>query len=74
MDDFEIDQKISSGVTNRRLHYISGDAGLVGIVVEEAGNYDYYSVYTDHLGSIVKVTDDAGIVVAEQNYDAWGRE
>jgi len=43
-------------------------------VVEEGGIFTYYSVYTDHLGSIVKVADDAGITVAEQNYDAWGRE
>lgn len=35
-------------------------------------NPDYYFVYTDHLGSIVAVTDDAGLVVHEQRYDAWG--
>src|SRR5690606_39198947 len=34
----------------------------------------YRYAYQDHLGSIVAVTDDQGNVVAEQNFDAWGRE
>jgi len=33
-----------------------------------------YYVYTDHLGSILKLTDESGAVIYEQNYDAWGRE
>src|SRR6185437_6861315 len=32
-----------------------------------------YFVYTDHLGSLLTVTNKAGIVIAEQNFDAWGR-
>lgn len=75
VDDFEIDQKItSSGTDTRNLHYITSDVGLVGIVKEEGGSFNYYAAYTDHLGSIVTLTDDAGTVVARQNYDAWGRE
>jgi RHS repeat-associated protein len=73
--DFEIDQKISgTGTNTRQLHYLSTDVGLVGIVVEEGGLYHYYAAYTDHLGSIVTLTDDAGTVVAKQSYDPWGRE
>jgi RHS repeat-associated protein len=30
-------------------------------------------VYTDHLGSIVSVTNETGSIIAEQNFDAWGR-
>ncbi len=29
--------------------------------------------YTDHLGSITHVTDNAGNLLAEQSFDAWGR-
>lgn len=74
MGDFEIDQKYTGAAKTHKLHYITSDAGLVGIVVEESGNFNYYAVYTDHLGSIVTLTNDAGTVIAKQNYDPWGRE
>ncbi len=72
--DFEIDQKFTGTAKTHQLHYITGDVGLVGIVVEEGGIYKYYAAYTDHLGSIVTLTDDAGAIVAKQSYDPWGRE
>ena len=34
---------------------------------------EYYFTYTDHLGSILMVTDQTGGIVATQNFDAWGR-
>lgn len=74
MGDFEIDQKFKGSPKTHQLHYISSDVGLVGIVVEESGNYNYYAVYTDHLGSIVTLADYAGVVVAKKSYDPWGRE
>jgi RHS repeat-associated protein len=74
MGDFEIDQKLTGTAKTYQLHYITSDAGLVGIVVEESGSYKYYAAYTDHLGSIVTLTDDAATVVAKQSYDPWGRE
>lgn len=30
-------------------------------------------IYSDHLGSILALTDGSGNVVAKQNFDAWGR-
>lgn len=74
MGDFEIFQHLVSTPTTYQLHYINSDAGLVGIVVESGGTFNYYAAYTDHLGSIVTLTDDAGVIVAKQSYDAWGRE
>jgi RHS repeat-associated protein len=45
------------------------------IVVKRDNNpFEYYFPYTDHLGSIVGVTNTAGAIVAEQNFDAWGRK
>lgn len=31
----------------------------------------YY--HTDHLGSIIAMTDDAGVVIERRSYDAWGK-
>jgi RHS repeat-associated protein len=55
------------------LHYIYGNNGLVAIVaMDQSGTHDYYT-YTDQLGSILTVTDNTGSPVAQQNFDAWGR-
>ncbi|MVM36835.1 hypothetical protein GO730_02695 [Spirosoma sp. HMF3257] len=58
---------------NKYLYYIQSPAGLAAIVVRENGNESYYYTYTDHLGSILTATDGSGNVVAEQNFDPWGR-
>ena len=42
--------------------------------MRENGNDAYYYVYSDHLGSVLTVTGNTGNVVAEQNFDAWGRK
>lgn len=33
-----------------------------------------YYAHTDHLGSIVSLTDSAGVAVFKANYDAWGKQ
>jgi RHS repeat-associated protein len=66
-------EKDISGASTKHLHYISSAAGLAAIVVREGGNDTYHYTYTDHLGSIVTLTNNAGTVLAEQNFDAWGR-
>ncbi len=71
MGDYEID--IKNGVT-REIHYISGGDGLCAIVVKENGSFAFNFPYTDHLGSILTVTNASGAVIAEQNFDAWGRK
>ena len=66
------EKDITNGVT-RHIHYISAGSGLNAIVVRVGSVDTYYYTYTDHLGSIVTVTNDAGNVVARQDFDAWGR-
>ena len=45
------------------------------VVIDAAsGEAKYYFPYTDHLGSILTVTNVNGNVIAEQNFDAWGRK
>ena len=67
-------EKQVSGGTTREIHYVGGGNGLCAVIVREGGVSNFYFVYTDHLGSILTVTDINGNVVAEQNFDAWGRK
>lgn len=68
--NYEVDV---TGGTTRHIHYISGGDGLISIVVRTGGADAYYYVYKDYLGSILTVTDNSGAIVAEQNFDPWGR-
>ena len=70
LDNYE--KKISGGVTTE-VHYVSGGNGLCAMIVRQGGVNTFYFVYTDQLGSILTVTDASGNKVAEQNFDAWGR-
>ncbi|MEO1626651.1 MAG: RHS repeat-associated core domain-containing protein, partial [Bacteroidota bacterium] len=67
-------EKQVKGGEVQHLHYVDAGQGVVAIVDRKNGVDNYYYTYTDHLGSIIKVTDSAGTVVAEQNFDAWGRK
>ena len=68
----DYEKYINPGVT-RHLHYILTPSGL-SCIVERIGSTDtYHYTYTDHLGSILTVTNSSGIVEYEQNFDAWGR-
>lgn len=64
--------------STRKILYVEGGDGLCAIIVAESGGVlTTYSVYKDHLGSIVAVTKKVGstvTVVAEQNFDPWGRK
>jgi len=59
----------------QQIYYIQSFNGLIAIIVKDNSGTNYYSVYTDQLGSILTVTadDDGATVVAQQNFDAWGR-
>ncbi|MEN9609430.1 MAG: hypothetical protein RLZZ628_244 [Bacteroidota bacterium] len=70
--DYEITTR--NGV-NQYVHYIAGGDGICAIAVKEGNSaFNFYVPYTDHLGSILTVTNTSGTVVAEQNFDAWGRK
>lgn len=72
--DFEMEEDASAG-SRKMLHYISTPAGdICGVVTAEVpGSFEYYGVYTDHLGSIVALTDQWGALVGRQEFDPWGR-
>jgi len=58
----------------QEIHYINGGDGLAAIYVIENGVGTMYYVYKDNLGSILSLTDQLGNKIAEQNFDAWGRQ
>jgi RHS repeat-associated protein len=61
------------GSTTKHYHYISV-AGLNVIVEKINATETAYYTYSDHLGSILSVTNSSGSVIAEQNFDPWGRK
>jgi len=52
--------------------YIFGSDGLVALRINDASGDKVNYVHKDHLGSIQCLTDDAGALVQELSYDAWG--
>ena len=67
-------ERQTNGGSTREIHYVSGGNGLCAMIVRENGVNNFYFTYADHLGSIVAVTDISGNIVAQQNFDAWGRK
>ncbi len=57
-------EKLVTPTSEKWITYISGAPGTVAIIVSENGNHTPYFTYTDHLGSILTVTDDQGSIVA----------
>lgn len=66
------DKEIDFANITREVNYITSPTGLCAMFVTEAGVNSMYYVYTDHLGSINTITNDAGVPVYEQTFDAWG--
>ncbi len=63
---------IISGV-ERYIHNIISPAGLIAIVEIQGSVQTPHYIYTDHLGSILTITNNSGTVEGEQSFDAWGR-
>lgn len=74
-------QRFDGGASDENvILYVQGGDGICAMIV---ASYDgqftqtIYSVYKDHLGSIVALTKKVGAIVtieAEQNFDPWGRK
>ncbi len=73
LGDYELRKDLQTGVV-QKIHYISGAQGTCLILVGINEDYEPHFIYTDHLGSIVTITNVAGTIEAEQNFDAWGRK
>ena len=63
---------------DQRVHtnYIMAGGELQAMFISGAESEDgngLFFTYTDYLGSILTVTDVDGNIIADQNFDAWGR-
>ena len=67
-------EKQTIGSTIREIHYISNGERLIAIIVKEGTTTSNYYAHTDHLGSILAITDNSMNYVAQQNFDPWGRK
>ncbi len=72
-------EKIIFNNETYQIDYIPSDVGLTAIYVRKkensSSNYEsgkYFYCYNDHLGSLLTLTDEDGVVVYEQNFDSWG--
>lgn len=65
----------NGGIAELEVHYISAGGMLVAMYVVEDGETEgeYFYPHTDHLGSIIHITDANGGIVHTQGFDAWGR-
>lgn len=72
--DYEEKVNLPGGAT--KLHYIYGGDGLCSIVtMDDVNGTQVHYLYKDHLGSIIKVTNESAMLVeAEQSFDSWGRK
>ena len=69
--DYEM---VTEGSVTKQLYYLGGNNGLVAVYVKQSGQSDkIYYAHKDHLGSVVKLTDNAGTEVFKASYDVWGR-
>ena len=66
---------VGTGIS-KHFYYIYGGDGLAAIGMNEGIQPfgKFYYAHTDHLGSIVKLTDENGTTAFEANYDAWGKQ
>ncbi|MDR3244941.1 MAG: RHS repeat-associated core domain-containing protein [Prevotellaceae bacterium] len=70
----DYEQVTENGIT-KKLCYINGGSGLAAIYVKQSGQTDkIYYAHKDHLGSIIKLTDDNSSTVFQATYDAWGKQ
>ena len=64
--------------TTQQIHYVASGPGyqIIALRTGTTGAFTFYYAYTDYLGSILRVTDANGTLIADgkQSFDAWGRK
>ena len=66
------EEEVDSSGKVKKIHYVSGGDGLVGIYINDDGNNRFYSTYCDYQGSLLVLTDMNGVVKEWYAYDPWG--
>jgi RHS repeat-associated protein len=65
-------EKEIAGTGTKEFDYIYTPEGMAAIAVTSGGTRSFYTVGTDHLGSIRTITDASDNIVSRYWYDAWG--
>ncbi|MGV8091902.1 MAG: RHS repeat domain-containing protein [Mangrovibacterium sp.] len=66
--------KETAGSTTKEYTWIGGDAySAPAVAVKEGSTTIWYYLLRDYLGNIIHQVDASGNVVAEYNFDPWGR-
>lgn len=73
-EDYEAEVD-ANGNKLREWTYISGPYGLVAVNIAGSAvtNPGLYYAHTDHLGSVLLLTNASGAIQEKYNYDAWGK-
>jgi RHS repeat-associated protein len=56
----------------KQIHYLSGAVYIKEIAISGQQQQQLYYTYTDHLGSLIAITNENGNVVERYAYDPWG--
>ena len=68
------EREVNTGTGNiKEWNYIAGGDGLAAIYINDNGNKTLHWVAKDHLGSIMGLYNESGVMEEEYSYDAWGR-
>lgn len=66
--------KETAGGVTKEYTYLGGDAYTAPVAaVTQSGTTIYYYLLRDYLGNITHQVNTSNVVVAEYNFDAWGR-
>lgn len=63
----------TNGVEHSIIYVSFPGTGLIAMLVTTDQSTEVFPVYKDHLGSITKITNLDGDIVAEHSFDPWGR-
>jgi len=72
LGDYEI--HIDSAKNTKEIHYIAAPTGLAAVEIKQNGKDSLFYTCTDHLGSLMVLTDSLGNELERYSYDAWGRQ
>lgn len=66
--------KETAGSAIKEYTYIGGDAYTAPVAaITQSGSTNYYYLLRDYLGNITHQVNTSNVVVAEYNFDVWGR-
>ena len=62
-----------TGSLVRSYTYGPGIDNALAMTTDSSSETNSYYYLTDHLGSVLAITDESGVIVERYSYDRWGR-